>query len=103
MKALYSRVKDLVSDEREPLKFFTTVETPLDVYHGVDAFFTQGKTSVATIDISMKEKDVFKSDVVLVVRFDNTGKPSAKPEEIQAAAQAIARKLNQKTDKQQAN
>ena len=42
VKRLRSMVVEDCADTTVPVKFFTAVGTPLDRYHGVDAFFEQG-------------------------------------------------------------
>lgn len=50
------------------LKTFTAVGSPLDVFHGIDAFLTfqdknKKKKAVVTIDISLRKKSQFKADI----------------------------------------
>lgn len=50
------------------LKSYTAVGSPLDIFHGVDAFLTfkdenKKKTAVVTIDISLRQKVQFKADI----------------------------------------
>lgn len=95
IKTLQGYVKSFVTNVAEPVKFFTAVGTPIDTYHGVDAIFSQGD-AVATLDISMREKSVFKDDALLVVSFDNGGKPVASVAELETAARTIAETISRR-------
>lgn len=80
-------------DTRTPVRFYTAVGTPLDVYHGVDAFFEQGGR-IATVDVSLREKEMGKADVLLHVAMDDEGKVSLSEAEMKYAAHRIAEVLN---------
>mgnify|MGYP001559351445 CR=1 FL=1 len=54
------------------VKFFTAVGSPLDHYHGIDAFFKvewNGKNFVVTLDVTMNPNkgDNYKADVVFYI------------------------------------
>ncbi len=49
VKDLRAKVVALCDDTTTPVKFFTAIGTPLDIYHGVDALFEQGGR-IATVD-----------------------------------------------------
>ena len=57
--------------EEEQIAFYTAVNSPLDRYHGVDAFveYKKGeKTVMVTIDVTMNSsKDSYKADVILAI------------------------------------
>jgi hypothetical protein len=59
-----------IEDESQ-LGFYTALNSPLDRYHGVDAFieYRNGeKTVVVTIDVTMNSsKDRYKADVILAI------------------------------------
>lgn len=93
IRDLRSRVADLCQDSTTPVRFFTAIGTPLDTYHGVDAFFEQGGR-IATVDVSLREKDTHKADVLLFATFDDEGRVSVSEEEIIGAARKIADILN---------
>lgn len=64
-KLKLSEAEEKITDN---LKSYTAVGSPLDVFHGVDAFLTfqtedKKKTAVATIDISLRQKVNFKADI----------------------------------------
>lgn len=90
---LRRKVADLCSDESLPVKFYTAVGTPLDIYHGVDAFFEQG-SKIVTVDISMREKETTKADVLLVASMDEEGRVLIAANEMQQVAEKIATLLS---------
>ena len=96
VKKLRSMVVEDCADTTVPVKFFTAVGTPLDQYHGVDAFFEQGGVLV-TLDISAREKEVHKADVLLKAGMDNEGRVVIPDAELQQAAKNIAGILNQRS------
>lgn len=55
----------------DQLAFYTAVNSPLDRYHGVDAFFeykTDGKYITVTLDVTTNpNKDSYKADVILAI------------------------------------
>ncbi len=61
--------KDLDAEEEGQIGFYTAVNSPLDRYHGVDAFIEykeKDKTFLVTIDVTINSsKDSYKADVVL--------------------------------------
>jgi hypothetical protein len=93
IKELRSRIAELCLDTRTPVRFYTAVGTPLDLYHGVDAFFEQGGR-IATVDVSLREKEIAKADVILLATMDEEGKVSLSKEEIDHAARKVAEILN---------
>jgi hypothetical protein len=102
LKTLMGQIKDLVPDESRPIKFFSALETPLDDYHGVDAFFVQGD-AFATLDVSLREKPSHKADAFLMVAFDKDGKPVVDPRDMKAAARTIADALVERARPKQTN
>lgn len=68
--------------------------TPLDVFHGVDAFFEQGRRRV-TLDVTMREKEIAKADVIMHVGMDDDGRIVIDPAEMQRVAEAVATGLTQ--------
>lgn len=93
IKGLRQLVTELSEDTEHPVKFYTAVGTPLDIYHGIDAFFEQNGRR-ATIDISLKDKESLKADVLMKVSFDNDGRPELGTQEMHRVADEIARKLS---------
>ncbi|OHB18476.1 MAG: hypothetical protein A2854_04315 [Parcubacteria group bacterium RIFCSPHIGHO2_01_FULL_56_18] len=93
VKDLRMKVAALCSDTTVPVKFFTAVGTPLDTFHGVDAFFEQGGR-IATIDVSLREKEAVKADVLLLASFGKEGEAVVSEEEVLSAARKIAERLN---------
>jgi hypothetical protein len=93
VKDLRAKVVALCGDTGTPVKFFTGVGTPLDTYHGIDAFFEQGGR-IATIDISLREKESYKADVLLLATFADDGRAIVSDQELTSAAHIIAEKLN---------
>ena len=70
-----SIAEKLKLDDYGKLKFFSSVDSPLDYYHGVDAFFEvegkDGKKRIVTIDISgNSKKDKGKADVLINMPMD---------------------------------
>ena len=90
---LRQKVAELCSDESLPVKFYTAVGTPLDIYHGVDAFFEQG-SKIVTLDVSMREKETTKADVLLVASMDEDGRVLIDAREMQQVAEKIATLLS---------
>lgn len=93
VRDLRARVAALCDDSATPVKFFTAVGTPLDIYHGIDAFFEQGG-HIATIDISLREKVTGKADVLLLASFDKDGAAVIDEKEMTDVAHKIAARLN---------
>ncbi len=96
VRELRAKVAELCEDKTAPVKFFTAVDTPLDVYHGADAFFEQ-EGRIATIDISLHEKSGHKADALVVATLDKEGRVIISDEEMAKAAKDIARRLNAKS------
>lgn len=94
VSALRAKIAKLCLDTRTPVRFYTAIGTPLDVYHGVDAFFEQGGR-IVTVDVSLREKEIGKADVLLHATMDNEGKVAVPEAEIEHAARRIADLLNQ--------
>lgn len=92
---LRNKVAESAANKDEPVRFFTAVGTPLDVYHGVDGFFEQNGR-IATVDVSMREKEDFKADVLLSARLDEEGHVSVSDRELSEAANQVAAKLDGK-------
>lgn len=86
-------VAERSNDSSIPVKFYTAVGTPLDHYHGIDAFFEQGNARV-TVDVSAREKDIFKADILLHATLDRDGRVVITDEEMSRAAENIAGILN---------
>lgn len=84
--------KNPSGNDSEPVRFYTAINSPLDTYHGVDAFFEQGNRRV-TLDITMHAKDNFKADVVLIASLDEEGIPVVDDVEFERVANEIAEKL----------
>lgn len=101
VRDLRAKVAESCLDTRTPVRFFTAVGTPLDIYHGVDAFFEQGGR-IATVDVSLREKEYGKADVLLLATLDEEGKVSISDAEMQQAARKIANVLNKAVNKQAA-
>lgn len=58
-------VSEALEVECSELGFFTSVGTPLDRYHGVDAFF-EYNGRVATVDLTSNgKKDEYKADLIV--------------------------------------
>lgn len=101
IRDLRTMVVDMCQDTEHAVKFFTAVGTPLDTYHGVDAFFEQDG-AIVSIDVSLREKIKQKADVLLLVAFDKDGRPTILPTDLQKAASYIARKLNARSSQKAA-
>lgn len=62
---LHALVVDLLDEEYDNVSFFTAVGSPLDYYHGVDAFI-EYHGQVVTLDVTInKHKDSYKADVII--------------------------------------
>lgn len=93
---LRKAIAEKCSNTSTPVKFFTAVGTPLDVYHGVDAFFEQDG-AVVTIDVSLRDKEgVQKADVAIFGSLDKDGRPIVTEADIADASQKIADTLDQR-------
>lgn len=72
-------MEELGIENSEDIKFYSSVKTPLDIKHGVDSFFeikTKNKANnLITIDVSMKDKDFQKANVLIVMK-DGAPDPS---------------------------
>ena len=83
------------------LKFFSSVGSPLDIYHGVDAFLElegkDGKKHVVTMDISGNpNKNKGKADVLINMPFEGLDPKEDKEkymEKISETTNEIAEKL----------
>lgn len=93
VKDLRSKIAELCMDTRTPVRFYTATGSPLDIYHGVDAFFEQGGR-VATVDVSLREKEITKADVLLHATMSEEGKVMVSDEEMAYVAQKVAEVLN---------
>jgi hypothetical protein len=93
LRDLRAKVALLCGNISVPVKFFTAVGTPLDIYHGIDAFFEQG-THIATIDVSLRDKESYKADILVNVTLSNEGEISIDEKEMQHCAEQIATLLN---------
>lgn len=93
VKELRAKVALYCDDKNEAVKFYTAVGTPLDIYHGVDAFFEQGRR-IATLDVSMRDKEEYKADVLVRAALDDDGIVAVNESELQDAASKIAAVLN---------
>lgn len=80
---------------RTPVRFFTAVGTPLDYQHGIDGWFEQDGV-IVTLDVSMREKESLKADVLLVASMDEDGKIHIDERELLAAAKKIGDLLNRR-------
>ncbi len=96
VKELRGKIVDLCSDTINPLKFYTAVGTPLDTYHGVDAFFEMGER-VVTLDVSGREKEVHKADVLLFAQLNDAGELVVEQAEMDRVAREVAALLNRDT------
>lgn len=70
--AVLAAMPKLPQEFHKNLKFYTSVGSPLDQYHGVDAFFEfeiAGREPICiTLDITMKPgKDAWRSDILFSV------------------------------------
>ena len=92
IKDLRARISEKCTDKDTPVKFYTAVGTPLDIYHGVDAFFEQGGR-IATVDVSLHEKEQ-KADVLLIGGFDEDGNITISEADMETVANQLAEKLN---------
>lgn len=77
------------SDTSQPIKFFTAVGTPLDTFHGIDAFVEQGGV-IATIDISARDKEIQKADVLLAAHLTPDGTLNISDTELIRVAKELA-------------
>ena len=93
VKTLRARVAQLGTDRDNPVRFFTAVGTPLDTYHGVDAFFEQGIKRV-TLDISLREKEAYKADILMHATLTDDGEVVVAPNELERVAAAVAQRLS---------
>lgn len=103
VKKLRALVAQYCNDSTVVARFVSAVGTPLDVYHGVDGFFelynpdTKAIVAIATVDVSAREKELCKADVLLNARLDSEGLVVIDESEYTRVAIAIANKLNFKS------
>ncbi len=90
---LRKMIAELSPNKNDPVKFYTAVGTPLDYYHGVDAYFRQGE-NIVTMDVSLRGKELHKANVFLPIDFDEEGRVKVKKEDLNRIAKEIARRLN---------
>ena len=98
---LRKSIAESLSDSTLPLKFFTAVGTPLDTYHGVDGFFEQGN-HIVTCDISLREKEVIKADVLIFVTMDREGRVSISETEMKRVVEKIVRNFDNRAQRKSA-
>ena len=101
LKELRAKILSLCSDTMQPMKFYTAIGTPLDTYHGIDAFFEQGSTTV-TLDVSGREKENHKADVLIHARLNDDGELVCDSKEIDRVAREVAHRLNRNYHKKAA-
>jgi len=80
-----SIAQEITPDDYSKLRFYTAVETALDHFHGVDAFFEvdldNGKTAIITLDVTTNPNKLsYKADVILHVPSDGVDR-KVDPEE----------------------
>ncbi len=93
VKELRGKIVELCSDTTNPLKFYTAVGTPLDTYHGIDAFFELGGR-VVTLDVSGREKELYKADVLLFAQLNDVGELVIEKNEMDRVAREVATLFN---------
>lgn len=93
VKTLRASIADMCRNKQTPVKFFTAVGTPLDMYHGVDAFIEQGGR-IVTLDVTLADKSSSKADVILYLDMNDEEVVSVDPKHLQGVATVIAQKLN---------
>lgn len=92
-------MEELDIEDSEDVYFYSSVKTPLDLKHGVDAFFEikrkEGDSFLITIDVSMKDKEFQKANVLIVMK-EGAPDPSEKDYEkkLKDIADAIRDVLN---------
>lgn len=82
-----------LSEDRDQVKLYTALRSPLDRFHGVDCF-VEYNNKIATIDLTVNpHKDSYKADFVLSENdtYDEEGKINRSA--LRLKAQAIARRL----------
>lgn len=66
---LYSNIVFMFKNRKRNLKFFSSVGTPLDLYHGVDCFFClkdKKRDNIVTIDLTINHRKIkSKADIIL--------------------------------------
>jgi len=74
-------MEELGIEDSEEVLFYSSVKTPLDLKHGVDAFFEikkkEGDSFLITMDVSMKDKEFQKANVLVIMK-DGAPDPSEK-------------------------
>lgn len=95
LRDLRAKVTGLCTDKTEPVKFITAVGTPLDTHHGADGLFEQNGR-IATVDISLREKEIHKASVLIVAILSEEGDVNIGDDELEQAAQKIAARLNER-------
>ncbi|MDO8592846.1 MAG: hypothetical protein Q7R92_03720 [bacterium] len=74
--SLRSKIGEIMEFGIDKIKIFTAIGTPLDKYHGVDAFvetdLSQGRKVVVTLDVTQNPNkgDNYKADIVFFVPSD---------------------------------
>lgn len=82
-------------EDMDKVKFYTSVGSPLDVFHGIDAFLEytdkEGKTHRVTFDLSMNPaKEEYKADLIVKELADPEHESEKYLEEIKEAAKNTA-------------
>jgi len=85
---LRKRVAELCRLHPHQIGFYSAVGTPLDFYHGVDAFFEKSG-QIVTMDVSMRDKEIQKATVLLPVEYDAEGGVKIADEDIERASRKI--------------
>lgn len=82
-------------EDMDRVKFYTSVGSPLDVFHGIDAFLEytdkEGKTHRVTFDLSMNPaKEEYKADLIVKELADPEHESEKYLEEIKETAKNAA-------------
>ncbi len=69
--AVHALIFEELGLSAENLHFYSAVGSPLDLFHGVDAWFELDNGKRVTIDLTMNpNKDEYKADIVFLVPTD---------------------------------
>lgn len=64
---LHALIVEELEEDYSSVKLFSALESPLDFFHGVDAF-VEWRNAVVTIDITANPcKDSYKADIILYI------------------------------------
>lgn len=94
---LINRLNELYPDLSGKMRYYTSLGTAFDVYHGVDAFITLGDAYIVTLDITNNSsKESAKADIVVYTGYKEDGSIDFSDMQINILAQRIGKTFVEK-------